>query len=77
MLLRCTGVTQSPAGRLLHCLCYEAQSLVSVLQNLSKDTALFRPVIVNQVLGTDMKKHFDITSRFQVGLLLPMLCLPR
>ena len=26
-----------------------------------------RLVSVNQVLGTDMKKHFDITSRFQVG----------
>ncbi len=60
---------------MLHCLCYEAQLLVPVLQNLSKDTALFRPVIVNQVLGTDMKKHFDITSRFQVGILLSMLCL--
>ncbi|DBA93554.1 TPA: putative 3',5'-cyclic phosphodiesterase pde-3 [Trebouxia sp. C0006] len=35
--------------------------------NLTKDTALFRPVIVNQVLGTDMKKHFDITSRFQTA----------
>ncbi len=22
---------------------------------------------VNQVLGTDMKKHFDIVSRFQVS----------
>ena len=70
MLRRCTGVTRSPAD-----LCHEAQLLVSVLQNVFKDTALFRPVIVNQVLGTDMKKHFDITSRFQVGLLLPMLCL--
>ena len=27
-----------------------------------------RLVSVNQVLGTDMKKHFDITSRFQVSL---------
>ena len=24
---------------------------------------------INQVLGTDMKKHFDITSRFQASLL--------
>ncbi|KAL0021983.1 hypothetical protein WJX77_002623 [Trebouxia sp. C0004] len=35
-------------------------------QNLSKDTP-YRPVVVNQVLGTDMKKHFDITSRFQTA----------
>ena len=27
-----------------------------------------RGVSANQVLGTDMKKHFDITSRFQVRL---------
>ena len=26
-----------------------------------------RTTTVSQVLGTDMKKHFDITSRFQVG----------
>ncbi len=25
-----------------------------------------RNCCINQVLGTDMKKHFDITSRFQV-----------
>ncbi|KAA6427408.1 MAG: hypothetical protein FRX49_02072 [Trebouxia sp. A1-2] len=37
-------------------------------QRLATDTALFRPVVVNQVLGTDMKKHFDITSRFQMLL---------
>ncbi|KAL0024748.1 hypothetical protein WJX79_001370 [Trebouxia sp. C0005] len=36
-------------------------------QRLATDTALFRPVVVNQVLGTDMKKHFDITSRFQTA----------
>lgn len=29
--------------------------------------AQLRATAVNQVLGTDMKKHFDITSRFQVG----------
>ena len=28
-----------------------------------------RSQAVHQVLGTDMKKHFDITSRFQVTLL--------
>ena len=26
-----------------------------------------RDCCINQVLGTDMKKHFDITSRFQVS----------
>ena len=26
-----------------------------------------RTCAINQVLGTDMKKHFDIVSRFQVG----------
>ena len=36
--------------------------------------AAVRSLSINQVLGTDMKKHFDIISRFQVGLLLPMLC---
>ena len=28
-----------------------------------------RFMCISQVLGTDMKKHFDISSRFQVGLL--------
>ena len=28
---------------------------------------LFRPIIIQQVLGTDMKKHFEILSRFQVS----------
>ena len=27
-----------------------------------------RDVCINQVLGTDMKKHFEIVSRFQVSL---------
>ena len=27
-----------------------------------------RACIISQVLGTDMKKHFDIVSRFQVHL---------
>ena len=31
-----------------------------------------RQCSINQILGTDMKKHFDITSRFQVS----RLCLP-
>lgn len=29
--------------------------------------AATRFLSVNQVLGTDMKKHFDIVSRFQVS----------
>ena len=28
--------------------------------------ALFRPTIIQEVLATDMKKHFEILSRFQV-----------
>ena len=31
-----------------------------------ENTSQLRSVSANQVLGTDMKKHFDITSRFQV-----------
>lgn len=39
-----------------------------VLQDLSPETnLLFRPIIIQQVLGTDMKKHFEILSRFQVS----------
>ena len=48
---------------------------LQALHGSSEAYAQLRVVSVNQVLGTDMKKHFDITSRFQVGLLLPMLCL--
>jgi hypothetical protein len=33
----------------------------------SETVAHARSFCVNQVLGTDMKKHFDITSRFQVS----------
>ena len=29
-------------------------------------------VLLLQVLGTDMKKHFDIVSRFQVELMQPL-----
>ena len=32
-----------------------------------------RTCVINQVLGTDMKKHFDIVSRFQVSF-LPSQC---
>ena len=28
-----------------------------------------RFMCISQVLGTDMKKHFDISSRFQVSIL--------
>jgi hypothetical protein len=30
-----------------------------------------RNCAINQVLGTDMKKHFDIVSRFQVRVTSP------
>ena len=56
----------------------DTERLCNTLQAIhgsAEDIAQLRIVAVNQVLGTDMKKHFDITSRFQVGLLLPMLCL--
>lgn len=33
-----------------------------------------RAVCINQVLGTDMKKHFDITSRFQAGFVFQLAC---
>lgn len=29
---------------------------------------------INMVLGTDLKKHFDIMSRFQVGLSASLTC---
>jgi hypothetical protein len=48
---------------------------LQAIHGSTETLAQLRMVSVNQVLGTDMKKHFDITSRFQVGLLLPMLCL--
>ena len=33
----------------------------------SEDMMQIRKQIINMVLGTDMKKHFDIVSRFQVS----------
>ncbi|MCJ1368729.1 hypothetical protein MMC16_007874, partial [Acarospora aff. strigata] len=37
------------------------------LKDFSPETmALFRPTVIQEVLGTDMKKHFEILSRFQV-----------
>ena len=35
-----------------------------------------RACAINQVLGTDMKKHFDIVSRFQVSQPAPLTCAP-
>ena len=35
---------------------------------MSEDSVQLRKQIINMVLGTDMKKHFDIVSRFQVTL---------
>ncbi len=42
-------------------------------QRLLEDQVEIRSMCISQVLGTDMKKHFDITSRFQVKLLPPSL----
>ncbi len=33
----------------------------------AEQNGVMRGVTIAQVLGTDMKKHFDITSRFQVS----------
>lgn len=33
----------------------------------AEQVGAMRAVSIAQVLGTDMKKHFDITSRFQVS----------
>lgn len=42
-------------------------------QRLLEDQVEIRSMCISQVLGTDMKKHFDITSRFQVKPLAPSL----
>lgn len=33
----------------------------------AEQIGVMRGVTISEVLGTDMKKHFDITSRFQVS----------
>ena len=42
-------------------------------QRLAEDQVEIRSMCISQVLGTDMKKHFDISSRFQVRPLPPSL----
>lgn len=43
--------------------------VVSAVQNLAKeDQATIRSAIIDEVLATDMKRHFNIISTFQVGL---------
>ena len=43
-------------------------SLAPALQEMSKDDQLtLRANIIEQVLATDMKRHFNILSRFQVS----------
>ena len=37
------------------------------------DHRALRAAVIEQVLGTDMKKHFNILSRFQVSLSLSSL----
>ena len=38
------------------------------MQNLTKeDQATIRTAIIEEVLATDMKRHFNIISTFQVG----------
>ena len=42
-----------------------------VMQDLSRaDHRTLRGAVIEQVLGTDMKKHFNILSRFQVSSIL-------
>ena len=39
------------------------------MQNLTKeDQATIRTAVIDEVLATDMKRHFNIISTFQVGL---------
>ncbi|KAL0050499.1 hypothetical protein WJX82_000833 [Trebouxia sp. C0006] len=40
-------------------------------QRLLEDQVEIRSMCISQVLGTDMKKHFDITSRFQAAFKRP------
>ncbi|DBA79520.1 TPA: hypothetical protein ACH3X1_008224 [Trebouxia sp. C0004] len=42
-----------------------------ITQRLLEDQAEIRSMCISQVLGTDMKKHFDITSRFQAAFKRP------
>ena len=43
------------------------------MQGLSRaDHRTLRSAVIEQVLGTDMKKHFNILSRFQVSVDAPL-----
>lgn len=43
------------------------------MQGLSRaDHRTLRSAVIEQVLGTDMKKHFNILSRFQVSVDTPL-----
>ena len=50
--------------------CFKLLLYIQVDRLSAERRAAARYVSVSQVLGTDMKKHFDILSRFQVGVLL-------
>jgi len=42
--------------------------LCACLQDVSQeDRMALRTIAIDQVLGTDMKKHFSVLSRFQVS----------
>ncbi len=49
------------------CCCIRLPGDVQVDAMKAEHRAANRFLSVNQVLGTDMKKHFDIVSRFQVS----------
>lgn len=54
-------------GELCH-INYYGRSLLR-MQELSKaDHRVLRGSVIEMVLGTDMKRHFNILSRFQVSL---------
>ena len=67
MLVSTTNVLCLTADHLLQ----HPDKCVSVQMSMWKSETLVhvRAVSINQVLGTDMKKHFDITSRFQASFM--------
>lgn len=54
------------AWMLLPSIAKHVRGLQRMLDVVSEPQTQLRSTSINQVLGTDMKKHFDITSRFQV-----------
>ena len=60
------------------CVCEHFCAVQHTVGGLSEAQVQLRFTTVNQVLGTDMKKHFEILSRFQVSICpteVAVLCL--